>query len=117
MNLSEYQKLCKKTAKSDFESPDLEILTWGLGIVGEAGDAASCIKKVVAHKNEALKDGLRENLGDTMWYIATICNFYGWNLEEVLNENIEKLKKRYGDEGFTNEKAQRKGTKEDWGEK
>ena len=45
-----------------------------------------------------------------------ICNFYGWNLEDVLKENIEKLSKRYP-EGFTHEDAQRKGTKVDWNEK
>ena len=66
-------------------------------------------------KNEALKDGIKENLGDTMWYIAMICNFYGWNLEEVLEENIEKLKKRYPD-GFTYKNAQREGTMTDWNE-
>jgi NTP pyrophosphatase (non-canonical NTP hydrolase) len=113
MNLKEYQEACKRTAK-EFATPETEIATWGLGIAGEAGDVASCIKKVFAHKNEAIKQGLRENLGDMLWYAAMICNFFDWNLEEVLNENIEKLKKRYP-EGFTFEDAQRNGTMVKWG--
>lgn len=115
MNLKEYQEACKKTAKK-FDNPDLEISSWGLGISGEAGDVASCIKKVIFHKNEEVKKGIRENIGDTMWYIATICNFYGWDLLEILKENIDKLQKRYP-KGFRLKDAQRNGTKIDWSEK
>ena len=43
MKLKEYQEACKRTAKK-FDSKDVEIATWGLGITGEAGDVASCIK-------------------------------------------------------------------------
>jgi len=30
-----------------------------------------------------------------MWYMAMICNFFNWNLEDILQENVEKLRKRY----------------------
>ena len=110
----EYQKLCKKTAKK-FKDREKEIMSWGLGIVGEAGDVAGCIKKTFSHLNDQ-KEGIRENLGDTLWYAAMICNFFDWDLEEILEENIEKLKKRYP-QGFTEKKAQRKGSRIDWMEK
>ena len=112
--LKEYQELCKSTAKK-FETADHEILTWGLGIAGEAGDVASCIKKTVSHKNDQ-RDGIRENIGDTLWYMAMICNFYNWDLQEILGENLDKLKKRYPD-GFTNKDAGRDGTMIDWNKK
>jgi hypothetical protein len=35
-----------------------------------------------------------------MWYTSMICNFFGWSLDEILLENVEKLKKRFP-EGFT----------------
>ena len=44
-----------------------------------------------------------------------ICNFYDWDLEEILKENIEKLSKRYPN-GFTHKDAQRGGNKVDWNE-
>lgn len=113
-NLKDYQELCKITAQK-FEIPEKEILTWGLGISGEAGDVASCIKKTFAHNNDQ-KAGIKENLGDAMWYTAMICNFFGWDMEEVLNENIDKLRKRYPN-GFTKKDAQRGGTMIDWNEK
>ena len=111
-NLKEYQKLCKKTAQK-FRDKEKEILTWGLGIVGEAGDVAGCIKKTFSHKNDQ-KKGIRENIGDALWYAAMICNYFDWNLDEVLNENIQKLRKRYP-KGFTKKDAKRKGI--DWNEK
>lgn len=112
-NLKDYQEVCKETAKK-FDSPEKEIMTWGLGISGEAGDVASCIKKTFAHDNDQ-KAGIRENLGDSMWYTAMICNFFGWNMQDILNENVEKLRKRYPN-GFTIENAKREGTMIDWNE-
>jgi NTP pyrophosphatase (non-canonical NTP hydrolase) len=114
VNLKEYQLLCKKTAKK-FETLEKEILTWGLGIAGEAGDVASCIKKTFAHNNDQ-KAGIRENIGDTLWYAAMICNVFKWDMQEVLEDNIEKLKKRFPN-GFTIQDAKRDGTMIDWNEK
>ncbi|MDP1729442.1 MAG: nucleoside triphosphate pyrophosphohydrolase family protein [archaeon] len=113
MDLKDYQELCKLTAKK-FDNSDFEIATWGLGIAGEAGDVASCIKKTFAHKNDQTQ-GIRENLGDTLWYTAMICNFFNWDLQEILNQNIEKLKKRFP-KGFTIQDAKRGGTMIDWNE-
>ena len=113
MNLREYQELCKKTAKK-FDTDEKEILTWGLGIAGEAGDVASCIKKTFAHDNDQ-RQGIRENIGDAFWYMAMICNFFKWDMQQVLEENISKLKKRFP-QGFTLKHAQREGERIDWNE-
>ena len=112
MELNEYQKLCKLTARKA-KSKEEDICNWGLGIAGEAGDIASCIKKLVFHKNTAIKNGIRENVGDMMWYTAMVCNTFGWDFQEVLEENIKKLKSRYP-KGFTEKDAQRKGTMIKW---
>lgn len=113
-SLKDYQSLCKMTAKK-FDTPKEEILTWGLGIAGEAGDVASCIKKTFAHDNDQ-KAGIRENIGDSLWYAAMICNFFDWDMQEVLNENIAKLKKRFPN-GFTISDAKRDGKMIDWNKK
>jgi NTP pyrophosphatase (non-canonical NTP hydrolase) len=112
-NLREYQKLCEKTVKK-FKDKEKEIFTWGLGVAGEAGDIASCIKKTFCHDNDQRK-GVKENIGDMMWYAAMICNYFGWDMDKVLEENIEKLKKRYP-KGFTLKNAKRKGKRIDWNE-
>jgi NTP pyrophosphatase (non-canonical NTP hydrolase) len=114
MNLQEYQNLCKLTAKK-FDNDEKEIMTWGLGVAGEAGDVAGCIKKTFSHDNDQ-KQGIKENIGDMLWYAAMICNFFNWNFDEVLQENIEKLKKRYPEGKFTIEHAKRNNTRIDWNE-
>ena len=114
MDLKEYQELCKTTAKK-FDNPNEEIMSWGLGIAGEAGDVAGCIKKTISHKNDQTH-GTKENIGDTLWYMAMICNFYGWSLQDILDENISKLKARYPD-GFNHKDAGRNNTRIDWNEK
>lgn len=45
-----------------------------------------------------------------------ICNFFGWDMQELLNENIAKLKKRFP-KGFTAKDAKRGGTMIDWNKK
>lgn len=114
INLKEYQEFCKTTAKK-FETPEKEILTWGLGIAGEAGNVASCIKKTFAHDNDQ-RAGIKENIGDTLWYAAMICNFFNWDMSKVLEENIQKLRDRYPG-GFTIDNARREGTMIDWNKK
>ncbi len=110
--LKKYQEDCKRTIR-EFDTKNEEIMTWGLGIAGEAGDVAGCIKKTVAKHDQVA--GIRENLGDTLWYIAMICNFYGWNLEDMFKENMAKLEKRYP-KGYTLEAAARNNTRVDWNE-
>jgi NTP pyrophosphatase (non-canonical NTP hydrolase) len=113
MELKKYQDFCQKLALP-MEPKEKEILAWGLGISGEAGDVAGCIKKTYIHKDDKI-DGIKENLGDTLWYIAMICNFYGWDLNEIIDENVDKLNKRY-EKGISFKAAARKGEKKDWNE-
>jgi len=115
IDLKSYQRFVKGVMKH-FDDPEKEIATWGLGIAGEAGDIAGCIKKTYAHKNDQTA-GIRENLGDTLWYIAAICNFYGWSMEDITAENIAKLQKRYPKGKFTIKDAQRKNDRIDWNER
>lgn len=113
MDLKDYQKFCQEISLP-LETKEKEILAWGLGISGEAGDVAGCIKKTYIHKDDKVS-GIKENLGDTMWYIAMICNFYGWDLSDVIEGNVDKLKKRYK-KGINFEAAAREGEKKDWNE-
>lgn len=115
MNLKDYQKAAQKTAVK-FKDKEKEILTWGLGVAGEAGDLVGCIKKTHCHDDDQ-KLGIRENIGDVLWYLAMICNFYGWDLEKVMKENVEKLAKRYPKGKFTYRHARRKNKRIDWNEK
>jgi NTP pyrophosphatase (non-canonical NTP hydrolase) len=70
-----------------------------MGLNGEAGECIDIVKKSLFQGHEIDREHLIEELGDTAWYIAVSCQALGVTLEDCLNRNIEKLKKRYPD-GF-----------------
>ena len=75
-----------------------------LGLSGEVGETLDMIKKWVFHEKELDVDHLKKELGDIMWYMAMMCYSFGFDLDEILQMNIDKLKARYPD-GFDTERA------------
>jgi NTP pyrophosphatase (non-canonical NTP hydrolase) len=70
-----------------------------LGLAGEVGELNDMIKKWVFHEKELDETHLKKELGDVMWYVAMMCQSMGWELDDVLQTNIDKLIARYP-EGF-----------------
>ena len=62
------------------------------------------VKKHLAQGHELDREHLIKELGDIAWYLAETATALDVDLEEVLIQNIEKLKKRYPD-GFSTEKS------------
>ena len=101
MEFDEYQD---KAAKYDLAEASSDLKSVGfiekvLGLVGEAGEAADKIKKILRDKDGVVSDEDRElivkELGDTLWYIASISRYLEVPLSEVASGNIEKLESRY----------------------
>ena len=67
----------------------------GLGL-GEAGEVQGKIKKIIRDNGGIITnqnvDELIGELGDTLWYIASMCDILGITLDEVATHNIIKLK-------------------------
>lgn len=40
---------------------------------------------------------LRLEIGDCLWFLAELCDVYGWRLSEIAGDNIRKLRVRYKD--------------------
>lgn len=75
-----------------------------MGLCGESGEVIDIVKKHLAQGHELDRDKIIKELGDVAWYMAEIATVLDVELEEVLAQNIEKLKKRYPD-GFDVEKS------------
>lgn len=75
-----------------------------LGLAGEAGETADMIKKWIFHEKELDVEHLKKELGDVMWYMALMCESFGFDLNEILQMNVDKLKARYP-EGFDTVRA------------
>ncbi len=98
MTINEYQKLAMTTLNPDLNEKDV-LINGVMGLCGESGEAIDIVKKHLAQGHELDKEHLVKELGDVAWYIAELATVLGYDLEDVLQMNIDKLKKRYP-EGF-----------------
>ena len=100
MKLDEYQeKIVKYDTFSKCELGEVGFLEKVLGLVGEAGETADKIKKILRDKDGVISDedraAILKELGDTLWYLASIARYLDLPLSEVAEGNIEKLESRY----------------------
>ena len=65
-----------------------------LGLVGEAGEVAEKIKKLIRDSNRFKNEEIMKELGDVVFYVTALANIYGKGLQEVLELNIAKLDDR-----------------------
>lgn len=109
MHANRYQVDASRTLidKPDFElAPEDVMIVWnGMGLAGEAGEVADEIKKAIFHRHGLAPETvskLKKELGDVLWYVAALCTNLGLSIEDVMEENITKLKQRYPD-GYSSE--------------
>ena len=95
MTLDEYQNHALETA---IYPKQYKIIYPALGITGEAGECSDKVKKVIRDNNgEFTYDRKREiakEIGDVLWYCATLAHDIGYTLNEVGEMNVEKLNSR-----------------------
>ena len=104
MTINEYQKLAMRTSNKDM-MPDDHLLNGALGLTGESGEVADLVKKCLMQGHDLDLDHVAKELGDICWYIAETATAIGYDMETIMQMNIDKLKKRYP-EGFDSERSQ-----------
>lgn len=116
MTGNEYQKLAMRTKdgcgimrlQKAAESSGMDvggIVTASLGLSGETGELNDMIKKAIFHGHTLDNDAVKKEIGDILWYIAMMCESFGFEMEDIMRMNIDKLKARYPG-GFDPEKSQ-----------
>lgn len=103
MNINEYQELAMTTLNPELNKKDV-LINSVMGLCGESGEAIDIVKKWLAHGHELDREHLIKELGDVAWYLAEAATALDVPLEEVLQANIDKLKKRYPD-GFETKRS------------
>ena len=103
MNANEYQKLAMVTLNPQLNKKDV-LINSVMGLCGESGEAIDIVKKWMAQGHELDKAHLAKELGDIAWYLAEAATALDMPLEDILQENINKLKKRYP-EGFETKRS------------
>lgn len=95
MDLSEYQRLSRRTA----EYPrDAWLAYPALGLAGEAGEVAEHAKKAIRDDGGTVSDerkiAMAKELGDVLWYVAQLATELGLDLDAIAQQNLDKLLSR-----------------------
>ena len=74
------------------------LLTASVGMLAESGEFAEISKKIIFQGKEFTDDErfhMKRELGDILWYWVQGCKALGFEPEDVMQANINKLEKRY----------------------
>ncbi len=97
MTFEEYEATALTTVLSTGDSFK-DLLHWVLGLNGEAGEVAEKLKKIIRDKNSVIteedKQELAKEIGDVLWYLAVFAHDLGVPLEQIAQQNLDKLKSR-----------------------
>jgi NTP pyrophosphatase (non-canonical NTP hydrolase) len=95
MNLNDYQNAARRTA---IYAEHHRVIYPSLGLASEAGEVAGKVKKVLRDQGgdftSAPLEGLKDELGDVLWYIAVLAGDLGLSLDEIATANLGKLASR-----------------------
>ena len=89
-------RLNKLELEDDCNVPQL--LTAALGLTAESGEFTEVVKKIVFQGKPYNEDNvfhMKRELGDICWYIAQACMALDTTFDEIIEMNVDKLKKRY----------------------
>lgn len=111
MNLKQYTEWTENTCATlpnqsieRLESNFLNNVHMVLGISTEAGELEDVFKKHLAYGKKIDWVNVREEIGDIMYYIGSMCRINGFDLQEIIETNVRKLEFRYPNK-FSQESA------------
>lgn len=96
MDFNQYQSESRKTAV--YPDKGNNYVYPVLGLVGEAGEVAEKIKKIIRDDGGTIspekKEEIKKELGDVLWYMAQLSTELDIEFEDVAQANLEKLLSR-----------------------
>jgi len=92
-SLNEYQK---KAASTAIYSINQQINYPALGLAGEVGEVCNKLKKLIRDDItlDDIRDDLKSELGDCLWYLAVLARDLELSLDEIAEQNLQKLADR-----------------------
>ena len=96
---NETEALCNQLQSLEQSGVNMALLLTGsIGIASEGGEFAEIVKKCIFQGKPLDADTqfhIKRELGDIMWYWTNSCRALGLDPNEVIEENVNKLKSRY----------------------
>lgn len=94
MTINEYQEEALRT-ESGMSKEYPRLLNGLMGLNGEAGECIDILKKHLFQGHELEEEHIAKELGDVAWYLAVSASAIGYDLETILQMNVDKLRARY----------------------
>lgn len=100
MEFDEYQlKVAETAIYPDAGSGNIQALMYCAGsATGEAGEVWGQVKKAyrddLGMVTDVRREKIEKEIGDTLWYLAQLCNELEINGGRLMRENLEKLQRR-----------------------
>ena len=100
MKFDEYQE---RAGEYDLFEPSTDLGSVGfmekvLGLAGEAGETVDKIKKILRDEGGVASESdiaaVEKELGDVLWYVASVARYLEIPLSRVAKNNLEKLDSR-----------------------
>jgi len=112
MNFKEYTSEILKTKNGEYDRifktlqdpKKIDILHSCLGLTTEVGEIVDTLKRHIYYGSELDIVNIEEEAGDICWYFSLLLSTLGISFDQVMQKNIDKLRKRYGDK-FSKERA------------
>ena len=102
MTGNEYQKLAMRTCNIPYDRKKDMLRHAVFGLASEAGEVSGILQKEY-QGHEFDNHHIKKELGDCLWMIAEACTALGFEMDDVMQTNIDKLKARFPD-GFNVDK-------------
>lgn len=106
MTGTEYQIEALRTRVNERTFKDY-MIEGTMGLCGEAGETTDLVKKHIFQGHKLDSEHIAKELGDIMWYISLTAYSIGYDLDTIMQINLDKLKNRYP-EGFDSERSRKR---------
>ena len=93
MNFAEYQELARRTQNNELSTHRKEMHALH-GMASEVGEIHALYQKVYQGHVMSV-DKLVDEAGDLLWFLSEYADSLGVTLDDIAQQNIEKLRKRY----------------------
>lgn len=107
MNLTNYKGESSRTfadRTQPLDAKTTDLLHCAIGASTEAGELLDAFKKHIFYGKPLDTVNVGEEIADMMWYLTNLCRLTGLDMEVLMQNNIDKLRKRFP-EKFTQEGA------------
>lgn len=103
MDLNDFQREANRTDQRPGRDDEGALLFPVIGLSSEIGSLVRHVKKRLRDEDayELFSDEMADELGDVLWYVANLSEKLGFELDDIAERNLRKIRGRWPSDGGT----------------